>query len=162
VGTAAACPTEENEKWQVRSVKCKIGKSRPESDVNAMAGQQDLEERLLDFAVRVGKVVDSLPDTRMGRHIAGQLVRCGTSPAPNYSEACAGESRRDFIHKLGGCLKELRETRCWLKMICKSELLPANQLAPLIDECNQLCNIIGKSIVTAKRNNRRREATPEN
>jgi len=48
-----------------------------------------LEERLLEFAARVGKVVDALPDLRMGRHVAGQLVRCGTSPAPNYGEACA-------------------------------------------------------------------------
>lgn len=126
-----------------------------------MAERQDLEERLLDFAVRVGKVVDALPETRMGRHIAGQLVRCGTSPAPNYSEGCAGESRRDFVHKLGVCLKELRESRCWLRMTSKSELLPMSQLAPLTDECTQLCNIIGKSIVSAKKNSRRRGTQSE-
>ncbi len=72
----------------------------------------DLEERLLEFAARIGKVVDALPNTRMGRHIAGQLVRSGTSPAPNYSEACGAESKKDFVHKLGICLKELRESRC--------------------------------------------------
>ena len=71
----------------------------------------ELLERLIDFAVRVGKVVDALPDTRMGRHVAGQLVRSGTSPAPNYEEGCAAESRADFIHKLSICLKELRESR---------------------------------------------------
>ncbi len=60
----------------------------------------DIEERLLEFAVRVGKAIDTLPDTRLGRHIAGQLVRSGTSPAPNYAEACAAESKKDFIHKL--------------------------------------------------------------
>src|SRR5438132_1360078 len=64
-------------------------------------------ERLINFAARVGKVVDALPDTRMGRHIGGQLVRSGTSPAPNYEEACAAESRADFIHKLSISLKEL-------------------------------------------------------
>ena len=58
----------------------------------------ELSERLIDFAARVGKVVDVLPETRMGRHIAGQLVRCGTSPAPNYEEARAAESCADFIH----------------------------------------------------------------
>jgi len=70
----------------------------------------DIEERLLEFAVRVGKAIDALPDTRLARHIAGQLVRSGTSPAPNYAEACAAESKRDFIHKLAIVLKELRES----------------------------------------------------
>ncbi len=69
---------------------------------------EELEERLLDFAVRVGKVVDALPNSRLGRHVATQLVRSGTSPAPNYAEACNAESKRDFVHKLGICLKELR------------------------------------------------------
>src|SRR5712692_4945306 len=70
----------------------------------------ELVERLIDFAARVGKVVDALPDTRMGRHIGGQLVRSGTSPAPNCEEACAAESRADFVHKLSISLKELRES----------------------------------------------------
>lgn len=113
---------------------------------------EDLLERLLDFAARVGKVVDALPDTRMGRHVAGQLVRCGTSPAPNYTEACGAESRRDFVHKLGICLKELRESHCWLRMIVKADLLNETLLMDLIDECVQLTNIIAKSIVTAKAN----------
>ena len=72
---------------------------------------EDLEDRLLDFAARVGKLVEALPDTRLGRHVAGQLVRSGTSPAPNYAEACAAESKKDFIHKLGIALKELCEAR---------------------------------------------------
>jgi four helix bundle protein len=63
----------------------------------------ELAEQLVDFAVRIGKVVDALPDTRLGRHIAGQLVRSGTAPAPNYEEACAAESRDDFVHKLRIC-----------------------------------------------------------
>lgn len=112
----------------------------------------DLSERVLDFAARIGKVVDALPDTRMGRHIAGQLVRCGTSPAPNYAEACGAESRKDFVHKLSICLKELRETHCWLQLIVKSSLLPETLLAGITDECVQLRNIFAKSIVTAKSN----------
>ncbi|MEK6407582.1 MAG: four helix bundle protein [Acidobacteriota bacterium] len=112
----------------------------------------ELSERLINFAARVGKVVDALPDTRMGRHIAGQFVRCGTSPAPNYEEACAAESRADFIHKLGICLKELRESRCWVRLIIKTELLPEHRMNELLDEANELCNIIGQSIVTAKEN----------
>jgi four helix bundle protein len=116
----------------------------------AKRAAEDLEERLLDFAVRVGAVVDALPDTRMGRHVASQLVRCGTSPAPNYAEGCGAESRKDFIHKLGISLKELKESRSWLRM--KGRLLPEARLALLIDECEQLCNILARSILTAKSN----------
>jgi four helix bundle protein len=111
---------------------------------------EDLADRLLEFAARVGKVVDALPETRLGRHIAGQFVRCGTAAAPNYAEACAAESRKDFIHKLGICLKELRESQCWILLIMKAELLPGNRLTALAEECTQLTNIIAKSIVTAK------------
>ena len=113
---------------------------------------EDLEDRLLDFAARVGKLVEALPDTRLGRHVAGQLVRSGTSPAPNYAEACAAESKKDFIHKLGIALKELRESRVWIKLILKADMLPADRIEPLLDESNQLCNIIGKSVVAAKAN----------
>jgi four helix bundle protein len=115
-----------------------------------------LAERILDFGVRVGRVVDALPDTRMGRHVAGQLVRCGTSPAPNYEEGCAAESPKDFIHKLRICLKELRESRCWLRFIIKSDLLPEARMSELVDESDQLCNIIAKSILTARRNLKQR------
>ena len=72
---------------------------------------EDLEERLINFAVRIGEVADALPETRLGQHLADQIVRSGTSPAPNYSEGCAAESRRDFAHKLSIGLKELRETK---------------------------------------------------
>jgi four helix bundle protein len=91
---------------------------------------------------------------RMGRHVAGQLVRCGTSPAPNYAEGCAAESRADFVHKLRIVLKELRETRVWLRLSVKSKLLPIAKLSALIDECSQCMNIIGKSIVTANTNSK--------
>ncbi|MGB8166013.1 MAG: four helix bundle protein [Chthoniobacteraceae bacterium] len=136
----------------MQSENCKVqnGERRRLADSDA------LEERLLDFAARIGKAVDALPDSRLGRHVAGQLVRCGTSPAPNYGEACAAESRADFILKLGIVLKELRETRIWLRLSVKSNLLALKKLDLLIDEANQLMNIIGKSIVTAKANTPRR------
>ena len=110
---------------------------------------EELSERLLELAARVGKLVDSLPNTRLGRHVGSQLVRSGTSPAPNYEEACAAESRKDFVHKLRIALKELRETRCWLRLIIKSELLPASRLSDVLAETEQLCNILGKSVSTA-------------
>ena len=114
--------------------------------------QEELSLRLWDFAVRIGKVVDALPDTSLGRHVAGQLLRCGTSPAPNYDEACAAESPRDFVHKLAIVLKELKESRGWIGFIIKAELLAAKKMVGLEDEATQLCNIIGQSIVTAKKN----------
>jgi four helix bundle protein len=110
----------------------------------------DISDRLLDFAARVGRLVDGLPESRLGRHVAGQLVRSGTSPAPNYEEARGAESKRDFVHKLGICLKELRESCCWLRLVIKAEMLSDKQVAELLDEGQQLCAIIAKSIVTAK------------
>jgi len=113
--------------------------------------EYDLEGRLIDFAVRIIEVGRSLPKTKVGNHIAGQLVRCGTSPASNYGEAQGAESRSDFIHKMKVCLKELRETRVWLVMIVRAGLIkPASKLDSLIDENNQLISIFVKSIQTAR------------
>lgn len=118
-----------------------------------------LLERLLDFAARIGNVVDALPETRLGRHVAGQLVRSGTSPAPNYAEARGAESRRDFVHKLSIALKELRETHCWIQLIVKANLQPEPRMAHLAQECTELMNIVAKSIVTTKANAARVRAT---
>ena len=97
------------------------------------------EDRLIDFAVRIIRIAEALPKTRVGNHINGQIVRCGTSPAPNYGEAQGAESRADFIHKMKICLKELRETRIWLLMIVKANLIrPASKLQPLKDENGEL------------------------
>jgi four helix bundle protein len=75
---------------------------------------------------------------------------------PNYEEACAAESPADFVHKLGICLKELRESRGWIRLIVRTNLLPEERMADLLDECTQLCRIIAKSIVTAKQSNPKR------
>jgi len=112
-----------------------------------------LEDRLIDFAVRIIYAAESLPKTKAGNHIAGQLIRCGTAPAPNYGEAQDAESRADFIHKMKVSLKELRETRVWLLIIVKANLIkPALKLEPLIDESNQLISIFVASVKTAKQN----------
>ena len=116
----------------------------------------DLEDRLIDFAVRIIRIAESLPKTRAGNHIAGQLVRCGTSPAPNYGEAQSAESRADFIHKMKVSLKELRETRVWLLIIMKAKLItPASKVQPLIDENNELISIFVTSINTARKNKKK-------
>jgi four helix bundle protein len=110
----------------------------------------DLGERFLDFADRVVSVVEALPDTRIGRRIADQVLRSGTSPLGNYEEACAAESKRDFVHKLRICLKEVRESRAWLRLTARRRLLKVDRLLGLIDESEQLARIIGQSIATAK------------
>ena len=116
----------------------------------------NLEDRLIDFAVRILHVAESLPKTKAGNHIAGQLIRCGTAPAPNYGEAQDAESRADFIHKMKVSLKELRETRIWLLIIGKANLLKSvSKLEPLIDESNQLISIFVASVKTAKQNKRK-------
>jgi four helix bundle protein len=115
----------------------------------------DIEERLIDFAVRIIRTAESLPKTKVGNHIAGQLIRCGTLPAPNYGEAQSAESRSDFIHKMKVFLKELRETRIWLLMIVKANLIkPASKIEPLINENNELISIFVTSVKTAKEKNK--------
>ncbi len=112
----------------------------------------DLQDRLLSFAVNAGKIAQRLPKTYLGTHIGRQLIRSGTSPAPNYAEACAAESTNDFIHKLSICLKELRETTVWLQIIIKGNLIPGGEILKELDESEQLSKIIAKSILTAKQN----------
>jgi len=115
-----------------------------EEDVNA----KEFSERLWDFSVEVARIVESLPDTRVGRHVAGQLIRCGTASAPNYDEACDAESRKDFAHKLGIALKELRETSGWLRFLTKLGTIPLQELVPVLDESMQLRKMLGRSLKT--------------
>ena len=111
----------------------------------------DLEDRLIKFAVEIIRAAESLPKSKSGNHIAGQIIRSGTSPASNYGEAQSAESRSDFVHKMKICLKELRETRIGLLMILRANLIKsANRLDPLIDENNQLISIFVTSIRTSK------------
>jgi four helix bundle protein len=113
--------------------------------------EYDLEDRLIDFAVAMIDIVEALPGTRAGNHIAGQLIRSGTSPAPNYGEAQSAESRKDFIHKMKISLKELRETRVWLRIIFKKSFIrPVTQVELGLSECQELILIFAKSIVTAE------------
>lgn len=114
----------------------------------------DLEERLICFGVKIIQLSEYLPNTIAGNHLNGQIVRSGTSPALNYGEAQSAESPKDFIHKMGVCLKELRETFINIKMIKYSEMIKNNNL---LDWCytenNELISIFVKSIETAKKNN---------
>ncbi len=112
--------------------------------------QFDLEERLIDFAARCIKIAASLPSSRAGCHLSDQLTRNGTSPALNYGEAQAAESRKDFIHKMKVSLKELRETHVCLQIIVRAELLSGEKLTPLMSEVDELIAIFVTSIKTAR------------
>src|SRR5687767_15098899 len=130
---------------------------RPTSNVQRGEGRAapgserrfDLEERLLEYAVRIIRLVDALPATPAGRHVANQLLRCGTSPLANHGELQGAESRKDFIHKLGLCLKEIREARRWLRLVHRVPLLAPRKVDPLIAETESLIKIFAASIRTA-------------
>ena len=111
----------------------------------------DLENRLLAYSARIIRLVEKLPNTRAGNHVAGQLLRSGTSALPNHGEAQAAESANDFIHKLKLCLKELRESYRWLRLIQTVPLLPPKRVSLLINETDELIRIFVTSIRTAGR-----------
>ena len=116
----------------------------------------DLSERLLDFAAQVVRLFPPLAKTGAGRHISAQLTRSATSAGANYEEACGAESRADFIHKMQIVLKELRESHYWLRLIERCGIAKAisEPLAVALAEADELRKIIGKSIVTARKNSR--------
>ena len=113
----------------------------------------DLEDRLLEFAAAVIELSESLPETRAGNHVAGQILRSGTAPFPNHGEAEAAESRDDFIHKLEICLKELREARRWARLIERMRWTgEGTALAVVLNEPDELVRIFHSSIQTARHN----------
>jgi four helix bundle protein len=112
----------------------------------------DLEKRVIDFSIDIIDIVESLPNTRVGNHIGNQMVRSGTSPAANYGEAQSAESRSDFIHKMRVSLKELRETRIWLLIIQRKDMIKqAIMLGQVLKENCELIAIFAASVKTAKK-----------
>jgi len=113
----------------------------------------DLGERLLEYSVRIVKVVEQLENTKVSNHVANQLLRSGTSPYPNHGEAQSAESPKDFIHKIRISLKELRETQRWLKLVQRVPLLEKPQLLDnILQETEELIRIFVVSIKTAEKN----------
>jgi four helix bundle protein len=112
----------------------------------------DLEDRLLDFAARIIRVSESMKPTPAGRHVGDQLLRSGTSPFANHGEAEGAESLNDFVHKLRICYKELRESRRWMRLAQRADLLDQpERLAPLLDEADELIRIFAASLRTAEK-----------
>ena len=119
----------------------------------------ELERRLVQFAIDIVKVIGELPKNSEGKHIASQLLRSGTAAAPNYGEARAAESRADFIHKLKVALKELNETAVWLRILRGSFAVQPDFVARLVAENTELCKILVASIQTARKNNVKADET---
>jgi four helix bundle protein len=109
----------------------------------------DLENRLVEFTIKIINVVESLPDSKVCNYLGGQLLRSGSSPVLNYGEAQAAESKRDFIHKLKIILKELRETNICLTLLHRKSFITDSSL---IQESTELIAIFSKSIITAQAN----------
>ena len=116
-----------------------------------MAKGDDIQERLIDFAVNIIQLATKLPKSSARKHISGQILRSGTSPAANYAEARSAESSKDFIHKLKISLKELNETAVWLQIIMRSKMVPNEECMDLQKECDELCRIISSSVRTSKK-----------
>ncbi len=112
--------------------------------------KEELRERLTAFAVRIVKMVDSMPTSVAGNAIARQIVRSGTSPSANYRAACLAKSDKDFLNKMKMVEEELDETNHWLEIIMRSQLIEARRLDSLFQESKELTGIIVKSILSTK------------
>jgi len=115
-----------------------------------MAKGDDIQERLVALAANIVTFCSGLPKTAAGSHLANQILRSGTSPAPNYAEARGAESDRDFVHKLRVVLKELNETEVWLQIIVRTGIVSPDAIRATREECTSLARIIGASIRTMK------------
>lgn len=153
----------------VLNVEAKYKRSKEEdgdwvlNDGNGTGRTYDLEERLLAFATAVINLSEMLPSSRAGNHVAGQILRSGTSPYPNHGEAEAADSREDFIHKLRVCLKELRETRRWARLIARMNWMESNAtLRFILNESDELIRIFGSSVKTAIENGLKQKRSSNN
>ena len=128
---------------------------RPTSNAQRKTNPRfNLEDRLLEFSARIIRLIDALPNMRAANHLAGQILRSGTSPYGNHGEVEAAESRKDFIHKLKVCLKELKETRRWLRLLKKSKMLPEKNMVLILAESEELVRIFFASVRTAEKNSK--------
>ena len=122
------------------------------SSASDSSGPAELEWRVAQFASRAISVCEALPDRVGSAHLRDQLFRSETSVAANYAEACVPESRKDFAHKMGVALKELLESRMWLRIISMKQYVDPNSLNKLLAETDELVKIFHTSVKTARRN----------
>src|SRR5512139_1042189 len=116
----------------------------------SQAAADELQRRLVSLAVKIIELVVHLPKTPAGLHVSRQILRSGTSPAPNYGEARGAESRADFVHKLRIAVKELNETGIWLLIILKARMAADTLVTGLVKQNRELACILSASIRTAQ------------
>ncbi len=107
--------------------------------------REELTERAKKFAHRCVKLATALPDTKLGRHIGGQLIRCSTSVAANYRATCLSQSNASFVAKLSIVLEEVDEAAFWLEFIIDEKLLKKSLVEPLLQEAEELTKIFAAS-----------------
>jgi four helix bundle protein len=112
--------------------------------------REELKKRTKDFAHRCAKLALALPNSPLGNHIRGQLIRCSTSGASNYRAACIAQSRASFVSKLSIVIEEIDESCFWLEFIIDEKLLKKGEVVPLLDEGKELRSIFVSSRKTIK------------
>lgn len=122
---------------------------------------EEVKQRTKAFALRIMKLVDSLPETRSGVAVGNQLVRSGTSVGANYRAACRGRSKAEFLAKLGIVEEESDESSFWLELIIESKMLPKKRVQSLLKECNEITALIVASIRTARSNPKSKIRNPQ-
>ena len=115
---------------------------------------EEIANALQVNSVRIMKACNEIGKNPTIGFIANQVSRSATSAGANYEEACGAQSRADFIHKLHIVYKELRETRYWLSLIHSAELGEQSEIQSIINSTDELLRIIGKSLITSKKNGR--------
>lgn len=115
--------------------------------------REELTERTKKFAHRCVKLAMALPETALGRHIRGQVIRCSTSVAANYRAACLSQSKPSFTAKLSIVLEEADETAFWLEFIIDEKLTKKKLVEPLLIEAGELTAIFASSRKTASTKN---------
>lgn len=120
--------------------------------INMRNNKYDLEKRLICFSVMIIELVEQFPPSFAWKHLGEQLIRSSTSPALNYGEAQAAESKADFIHKMSICYKELRESWVSLQILELKPPVSLQLIKPVLEECNELVAIFTQSLKTARIN----------
>ena len=110
---------------------------------------EELKKRTKKFAHRCVKLAMALPETTLGNHLRGQVIRCSSSVAANYRATCLSQSKASFIAKLSIVLEEADESAFWLEFIIDENLLKENMVKPLLQEAEELTAIFASSRKTA-------------
>ncbi len=109
----------------------------------------DLKRRTKAFALRVIRLVETLPAARVAEVIGGQLIRCGTSVGANYRAACRAKSPAGFAARMAVAEEDADESIYWMELLAESRLIQKERVEDLIDEADQLVSIFASSASSA-------------